>query len=199
MSEKLTLDVGIDLDGCVYDFVEAMALFAARYLKRPITDFPSASRWNFYLDWGLTLEEFTEIYAAGVNDGEVLWAGKPYDQTVEGWSAIRTAGHRIHILTDRSPHGAVDLAHEATKYWLDTWGLRYETLTFTPDKTKILQVAKNPELVTFIEDRVENYVALREAGVNAVLMTRDWNKDHNAQRVPTLVDYAEYVKVISKR
>lgn len=199
MAEKTTFDVGVDLDGVVYDFVSAFVEEARLQGAGNIPKKAVARGWQFYRAWGITDEEFLTIYTRGVHSGRILWDGGLYPGTTEGWKALRDAGHRIHVLTDRRPPGAEDAAYAATCHWLTVNGLRPDSLTITADKTEILNLAVDPSKVAFIEDKPENHAALTQAGVHAVLMHRSWNENAPGQRVPNLLTFAQIVNSLPLR
>ena len=184
-----TFDVGIDLDGCVYDFVTVLGDFAAGYHDQPRRNFPGAQSWEFFKDqWGWDLDTFLDTFSAGVLAGHVLWQGTPFPTVVDTWNQLRADGHRLHVITDRSPRGAVNEAQHATMSWLASHGLEFDTLTFSPDKTKLRTVASGSNLV-FIEDRVENVQALTAAGVTTFCQARPWNEGHDFDYVESFAEF----------
>jgi len=191
-------DVGIDLDGCVYDFVSAIR--KEIFLNHPHLDPSSeAKSWTFYEQWGLSTDEFLGIYSEGVKSQRVLWQGKPIAGSIEGWHQLADAGHRIHIITDRRPPGAEREAQEATLAWLAQHNLPYDSLTFSPDKTLIRALSHHPEKVVFVDDKRENHDALTSAGIHSFLMDRPWNQSVLGERVNSLTHYAEKVGHLSGR
>jgi FMN phosphatase YigB (HAD superfamily) len=192
-----TLDVGVDVDGVLYDFVDALRRQVSKYNENTI--YPEAYRWNFYQDWGLAEDEFHKHYADGVLNRELLWEGTPYVGAREAWYAIRNMGHRIHIVTDRRPHGAEKEAIEGTLHWLNTHGFHADSIQFSPDKTLILDKVENPEKVFFVDDRPENVYDLLNVGVRAYILNRPWNTNASGPRVNSLKEYAELVNNISFR
>lgn len=191
-------DVGIDLDGCVYDFAAAMQIEAAiRYPSLDVSQ--KVHSWAFYESWGISLEEFQDLYSSGVREGRVLWQGDPYPGTAEAWNFLAEEGHSIHIITDRRPPGAEEAAREATVAWLATHGLTYASLTFSPDKTLIRRIARDPERTIFVDDKHENHTALQMARVRSFLMDRPWNQRSPGPRVRDLAHYAERVTDLTGR
>jgi FMN phosphatase YigB (HAD superfamily) len=191
-------DIGVDLDGCAYDFVEAIRVETR--LHFPHLDSSSEARsWTFYESWGLTAPEFLELYAQGVRGGRVLWQGEPYPGTVEAWQSIAGAGHRIHVITDRQPPGAESQAREATLYWLEQCSLPYTSISFSPDKTLIARLAEYRDRTMFVDDKHENHVALQTAGIRSFLLDRPWNQQASGPRVRDLAHYAGRIAELSGR
>ena len=168
-----TFDIGVDLDGVVYDFVHALRTYIMTVTGRTAASMPDPTRWEFYLDWDLTLEEFLELFNAGVNAGHIFRVGRPLSGVVEGLKILLGDGHRIHIVTDRGRVGRPGLSEQHTRFFLDRNDVAFTSLTVDHDKTKV-------RTDVFIDDRPENYLALREAGVDAYLRSHRYN-DH----VPT--------------
>jgi len=190
-------DIGVDVDGVLYDFIGA--------LREHITGsddpeiLPFANSWEFYKKWGLTDQQFLNHYSEGVHAGKVLWEGQPYANTREGWDTLLTAGHRIHIITDRQPPGAEEEAMSATRHWLASHDLNPTSVVFSADKTHILHLAQDGKRVAFIDDRPENVHALRAAGILAFIMNRPWNQDVQGERVNDLLEFANIINVLAKK
>lgn len=179
------LRVGIDLDGVCYDFVASLQQYLLTRDLDPqqLTD---AQRWEFYEDWGLSLEEFLDACHRGVDAGVVFSHGSPFPGTVAALRRLQDAGHELHVVTDRS-FGAPGASRQATEAWLARHGVPHTSLTISADKT----VA---DVELFIEDRVENYRALDAAGVEVYLLDRPWNQhETTARRVASLDEFADRV------
>lgn len=183
------MKLGIDLDGVCYGFTDALRHYLVVHHGYIPHELPDAETWTFHQDqWGLTLEEFMQFYADGVDAGVVFVHGEPLEGTLEAFAAMREAGHTIHIVTDRSvgskaAHNTVD--------WLKEWGLEYDSITFTSDKTIL-----NVDYV--FDDRDKNYVEISEArNAIPVLLTRPWNVDlPNALRVD---DWQGFLDIVESR
>jgi 5'(3')-deoxyribonucleotidase len=160
--------VGIDLDGVGYVFENSWIDAANAYLDLP-EDLPyfKPQQWAWYLDLGFTLEEFLEVFAWGIDHG-FIFTGPVSPGFAEMVKAIQMNGHSIHIVTDRSL-GTPGNAQRATIAWLAQHGVPYDSITFSRDKTVV-------KTDFFIEDKLENYDALREAGTACYLLNRPWNQ-----------------------
>ena len=105
----------LDLDGVVYDFIGALRRFAHETQGIDLDSMPPANEWNFFgPQWGWSLDTFLETFSDGVRAGEIFWKGAPLPNAVEGWARLRETVDVLHVVTDRSPRGAVQEAHDAT-------------------------------------------------------------------------------------
>lgn len=170
LSPGTGVDVGVDVDGVLYDFVEALRHWLNVSTGRDRSTMPDALVWGFHgKQWGLTLEEFLRHYHEGVEAGVVFTHGSPYPGAREGLSALRSLGHRLHVVTDRAHVGSPGVSEAATRAWLEHHSLPHDTVLLSGDKTCI-------GARVFIEDRVENARALAAAGTGVVLLDRPWNQ-----------------------
>lgn len=178
--------VGIDLDGVCYDFAASFRNHLITNEGFPRWWTPKATRWEFYEDWGFTLDEFMRHFRDGVNKEIIFWQGTPYDGVREAFQNIKAAGHSIHIVTDRKV-GSPGKAERSTVYWLNRYDLPYDSLTFSADKTVV-------NLDVMVDDKPANYEALTTAGVDAHLLTRPWNQHvTDAKRVLDLLHFSEVI------
>lgn len=175
--------VGVDLDGVCYDFADSLRTF----LEGTHRKYPEPTRWEFYEDWGFTLPEFIELCHEGVNAGVIFTEGDPFPGTVEALTRLHSAGHTIHIVTDRS-FGSAGGSEAATRLWLDGHKIPFDSLTFTSDKTIV-------RADYFIDDKLQNYDELFAAGVEVYLFDRPWNQHPTPRdRVSSLAEFVEKVK-----
>lgn len=173
------MDIGIDLDGCGYDQVEALR----RWMKQILpSQHPAQVKlstmgrndpttpWHFYETWGFSWEQIKPFWAAGVDAGVIWRSGAPIEGFREVMTRLEAAGHKRHVVTDRSIGKNCETA---TVTWLETYKIPYDTLTFTADKTSV-------PVDVFIEDRDKNFLALNQAGTPCFLMDRPWNRHIDA-------------------
>lgn len=180
--------VGIDLDGVCYDFAASVREYLCNTVGTHDPDrCTDPTRWEFYEDWGLDLPAFLDVFHEGVNAGVIFTHGDPHPNVAEAFAVIHGAGHSIHIVTDRSV-GEPGASEAATAAWLDRHGLRFDSLTFSADKTVVA-------LDVMVDDKLANYDALDDAGVEAYLLTRPWNQvsDRPRRRVLDLLHFAEVI------
>lgn len=182
--------VGWDLDGVEYDFAEsvrrAVKHFGMDKELRLCKGEPDD--WYFYRAWGLTDQEFVELCHRGADAG-IIFAGP---RRTGGGSAIRrvrSAGHSVHIVTDRSFGLSPEVSQEITKEWLTQHKYEYDSLTFSADKTVV-------PTDYFIEDKLQNYDALDQVGTEVYLINRPWNAQQDTRRrVDNLNEFADTILV----
>lgn len=165
------LDIGVDLDGCAYDFFIAFRNYVANLMGVDPLTFPEPSTWRFYegAPWNMVTQEFIDHVNAAANAGIMFASGDPLDGVADGFARLRAAGHRIHVVTDRGRTGAEGVGERLTREWLTRHALEFDSLTLTPDKTSV-------HTDVFIDDRPENFVVLRAAGVDAFLRDQPYNQ-----------------------
>lgn len=196
---RVTLDVGLDLDGCFYDFAAAYydACCAMGVIKRdPLYRLVSpATRWEFYEDHGHDLGQFLANCNQAADLG-LLWAGPVMPGGKVAWQALVDAGVRVHVKTDRSFGSFCAAPSEvATRMWLHINGLRHETVTFGADKTQ------GPAVDVMLDDKLANYDALDQAGTQVWLFDRPWNQDpgDNRRRVYSYDEFLTRVDVLARQ
>jgi hypothetical protein len=175
--------VGVDLDGVCYDFAGGLR----RYLGLSLEEAPEPTRWEFYEDWGLALDDFLIHCHAGVNAGWLFWVGDPFPGTREALVRLRNAGHTIVIITDRF-FGDTGASERATRQWLDNHDLPYDEIHFTSDKTTV-------SVDYMVDDKFSNYEAMFNSGVRSYLLDRPWNYEY-AAALHRLSSLSEYVDIV---
>lgn len=184
--------VGIDLDGVVFNFADSLRRYlkhAGHHNKYDIGE-GETSTWDFYKDWGLTLDEFVKHCHDGVDAGFVFRGGQR-DGATEAIRRIRSFGHSIHIITDRAFGATPKASQRATLEWLAEHDIPYDSLHFSADKTIV-------ETDYFVEDKLENYDKLEAAGVETYLVNRPWNKEVGDKR-RRISGIAEFAHVIEEK
>lgn len=167
----MTLRIGLDLDGVVYDFVDDFRqyLVEGMYLSG---DYPDPTSWNIWDHWPITEEMFAGHLKDAIKFGDLFaHADCTYPGAVAAVRRLADAGHTIHIVTHR-PTAAV----AATVQWLADVDLPYTTLTFAADKTTV-------PVNVIIEDNVDNALAVVSTGARAILMDRPWNREWEGAEV----------------
>lgn len=188
--------VGVDLDGVLYNFGDSVK----RYLdhigqghiwKSGPTPTPF---WDFYKDWGWTGKEFVELCNAGADAG-FIFTGPMREHAKISMDRLANAGHYIIIITDRGFGSTPEVSHKNTVNWLQWHNIYYDELVFSADKTC------RPTDV-FVEDKIENYDALLQAGTKPFLINRAWNVVDGGDarnRINCVCEFADAVEDITKQ
>ncbi len=171
--------IGIDLDSCVYPFPEAFRRYAGLEVR-------PARQWNFFEDDGYTEAQFLAIFEEGVDAGVIFAVGDPIVGSVEALQELRRQGHTIHIVTDRF---VGKLPHANTEAWLALWGIEYNSLTYTRDKTIL-------RLDAAIDDRPAHVDALRLVGCHSYLLDRGRTDQVGHRRL--VADWPEFVRKVAQ-
>lgn len=179
--------IGIDLDGVTYDFVGNLREWAISHGAHGKPELP-AERWDFFLDWGWTSEEFLRYFGDAVRSTELFWTGRPVPGAVEALGRLKAAGHEIVIVTHRGhPDPVVSrIMREATVHWLDLYSIPHDSLIFDGTKTRL-------GIDVLLDDAPHQIEAAREAGERAVFFTQPWNADEEGERVGSWVEFERLV------
>jgi len=178
------MDIGSDYDGVISSFHQGvekcLRANGLGHLK------PSRTEYQFWKPWGWSNSKFHKFWVKGVEDG-IIFASPPYPGAVAALNDIKAAGHKLHIITHRGWKSHPGLAEELTAACLERDGINYDSLTFSEDKTVIWTDM-------MVDDKPENYYALKEAGTDAYLLTREWNTHiKGAKRVRSIGEFSRIV------
>lgn len=180
-------DVGIDLDGVMYDFAGVFHEFVQ---NRSGMTLPKPERWDFYKDWGMTDKDFEILLAEAIDKMRIFDSVAPMENTVEGWNLLKANGIKIHVLTHRG-----HLAYEQTVKWLTKYGLIPDSLHFGDNKTILKKIAKDE--CAAIDDYPLYYDRYEKADILSFLRTQPWNGEKYARRVDDLLEFAEKVVTLN--
>jgi len=184
-------DVGIDLDGVVYPFTTAFRKYCQDVLGDG--DYPDPQTWTFYKEWDISSDNFTKMLEEGPVTHNLFANEVPMEGSQEAWELLRTLGVKVHVITSR-PH----TAWAQTAQWLVTHGLTPDHLFFTHDKAILSHVAEQESAM--IDDHVEYYEQLENAGVISVLRNQPWNRHkENARRAESLLEFATLIEKVNNR
>jgi uncharacterized HAD superfamily protein len=181
-------DVGIDMDGVIYDFAKVFHAYAQTKMGKEL---PLPTTWDFYKEWGLTDQQFDEWLVEGVQKAQLFNCDAPMDNTVEGWNLLKENNIKIHLLTHRG-----SVSYEQTIQWLERFGFYPDSLHFGTNKG-ILKAFATDECAA-IDDYPLYYTQYDRAGVISFLRTQPWNEQVYARRVTDLLDFAKKVVTINE-
>lgn len=180
-------DVGIDLDGVIYDFAGVFHEFVQ---NRSGITLPEPAKWDFYKDWGMTDKDFDIILAEATQKMRIFDSVAPMENTVDGWNLLKTHGIKIHVLTHRG-----HLAYEQTASWLNKYGLIPDSLHFGDNKTILSTIATDE--CAAIDDYPLYYDRYEKANILSFLRTQPWNGEKYARRVDDLLEFAEKIVTLN--
>jgi len=186
--------IGIDLDGVVYDFVRACNQWVIGNEPDPYHSLaiahPTAEHWHFYEDWGYSAEEYRALVLRGVAADYIFRMGTPMDDAIRGLNRLKGRKHTIHFVTSRD-FGT--LSHSHTVAWLRDWGITYDSLTFTNEKTLV-------DVDLFLDDHAPHVDALRAKGVKAFLLDLQRSETQGHQHlVRSWSDFVDEVDIEADR
>lgn len=162
--------VAVDIDGVLYELVDALRQWRHRRLGVPLAAMPDPGIYDLESAWGYRPGGLVADLVAGVRDGEVFWKGAAHRPGLAGVRALKAAGYRVVLVTARNLPGVEDLCLEATTSWLASPGVQvdYDELVLASDKTTV-------EWHFLVDDYEKNVRAGHAAGRHAVLVNRGWN------------------------
>ncbi len=182
--------VGVDLDGVVFRFTKAFVDHVKKCKPEILSGDPEeeAPAWDWFTKWPMTREQFLAEMTCAVDSMELFWTAELYENDI-AWQIqrLQEAGHFVHIVTHRFSGSAPKAAEVATHWALNRNGIRFDDITFAQDKTSV-------KTDYFLEDNVDNYLALQEAGTLAFLINRPYNQSRpGAWRVDTFAQFVDEV------
>lgn len=186
MNANLITDVGIDLDGVLYNFAHEFREYCTARLG--VTELPYPKHWEFYEDWGLDKDTFYQWLNEATEQEQIFNRGLPYPLVLEGWEKLRTLDVKIHILTHRHP-----LAYAQTAEWLLRYGLVPDTLHFGANKNILKTLSTGTAAA--IDDYTGYYDSYTNANIKAFMMSQPWNAQHPGRRVPDMLAFAHAIEV----
>lgn len=175
------LVANIDMDGVVYDFVDAMReAFDYRYGQAMLgrgeatpTSWPDPTRWSVWNEWPITRDDFYEVLYAEVLDGHLFRRGNAIDGAIDGIGALKELGYHVRIVTSKTFHDrrVTEKARIGTLRWLYDHDVPYDTITFT-DVTAG-KAGIRADVVVDDKPKVEGWLQPQAANV---LFDQPWNR-----------------------
>jgi len=169
--------LGVDLDGVVGDFYEAMRHIAALWLDKPVESL--TREVTFGLDeWGLDeYGGYELLHRFAVIQRNLFRDMKPIRDAPSTLRKLSNHGIRIRIITHRL---FLKYSHKATinqtVEWLDNWDIPYWDLCFMNDKGAV-------GAHVYLDDAPANVTRLRELGCKTIVFTNSTNRDLPGPRV----------------
>lgn len=154
----------------------------------------SKSYWNYFEDWGWDWPRFKELCDYGVDNG-LIFTGHFFDDARESIERIRSLGHEVILITDRSFGSDPMNSRKNTIEAYERAGIHYDEIHFTSDKTSV-------HVETMVEDKLENYDALINNGTPTWLINREWNEIPGGDmrnRIDGISQYADAIESITEK
>jgi 5'(3')-deoxyribonucleotidase len=170
------MTLNIDLDGVLYNFHEEISKFVEED-PRLITN------WNIWDCWGITKNDFYNIFNKFIESGGFL-KGEPEADAVDTLK-ILSKKHLINICTSRSTQNRIDVSAQVRRHTVD-WLLKYKI----PHQN--LFFLREKELVggLLLDDNMEFLETYRKVGVS-ICFNRPWNKEYHGLRVRNWKEFGE--------
>lgn len=165
--------IGLDVDNVLYPFGTVMTRWAERSKAlAPGTLDDVALSWAWYRDqWGMTHEEFMDLFRQGVLAGYIFTEGCPTEGSVSAVRRLHDRGHEVVYITDRAIPGVDEwLAFDLTADWLNQHGFP------NPGNVIITGVKHSVRTDVLLDDKPEHITAAHAAGHPMPLL---WARPHN--------------------
>lgn len=169
MKPGTRLTINVDMDGVIYDFVEAMR----HEFRWRGHDTPVPEQWSFEKAWGVSRDKFTEVMYEGILDGRVFGPG--LDRVIPGakeaLQGLWYRDHHIRLVTHKShfPEPVRTQAIHNTMQFLRVEGIRWHDLAFM-SKDKLDYLAD-----VVIDDKGDTTGWAQDGALN-ILMDQPWNQ-----------------------
>jgi 5'(3')-deoxyribonucleotidase len=182
--------LGLDLDGCVANFIERMRVIYAEWSGKEITSLDPNPTYGFP-EWGLVPGEYDRLHRFAVTQRELFSSMEPLPGAPSSLRHLSAEGLRIRIATHRL---FISYFHEPaasqTIRWLENHGIPYWDLCLIEDKSAV-------RADLFVEDSVKNIKKLEGFGCETVCIT---NSTNAAEAVPLrAANWAEAEQLIRER
>ena len=182
-------DVGIDLDGVLFDFSAVVTKHFSEYFGQ---EFPTPQGWEFYEEWGLSASAFYELLDKLTYEREIFNDAAPISKSMVGWQNLKEQGLKLHVITHRSPS-----AYGQTVRWLERYRMIPDSLHFSGQKADILNAISTDESAA-IDDYIEQYRDYENAGVRSYMFRQQWNRGYPVRHVDTLPEFADAIKLYNQ-
>ncbi len=179
--------IGIDCDGILANFTHDFTKLANRIHGSPIIFDREIDTWLSDETYGISKQEFSKVWDQ-VNDA--FWEGlAPCCSQYEFNRLAEIADvKRLVVITNRKPW-----AYEATKRWLDRFGIGHAVLVHTKDKQEAVRLSG---VDYFIDDRPRNCLQALDAGAKSFVMDWRYNRGFEHEKIIRVRSVTEYLKII---
>lgn len=181
--------LGLDLDGCVADFVGHMREVFSHWSGQPIEEVEEFPTYGMP-EWELLPGEYERLHRFAVTQKNLFAEMKPIQGAPQALRRLSTEGVWIRVATHRLfiPNFHATAAQQ-TIQWLETNDIRYWDLCLIEDKSAI-------RANLFIEDNPKNIRALLAQGTDVICMTNPINSGEAdiTQRAANWIEAEEMIR-----
>jgi 5'(3')-deoxyribonucleotidase len=161
---------GVDLDGVVGDFYDAMREIAAAWLDKPLESLSKDVSFGLE-EWGINeFGGYERLHRFAVTQRDLFRNMKPVKNASATLRKLSACGIRIRIITHRL---FLKYSHKTTITqtvdWLDSYDIPYWDLCFMKDKGA---VGAN----VYIDDTPANIDLLRASGCKCIVFSNSTNR-----------------------
>jgi len=189
--ETETFVLGVDLDGCVSNFLERMKVIFAEWEGRDLASLHPKPTYGFP-EWGLNLRKYNRLHRFAVTQRQLFSTMEPIDGAPQALRRLSAENVRIRIVSHRL---FIPYFHEAaasqTILWLEKHGIPYWDLCLIKDKSAV-------RADVFVEDTPSNVRKLQSHGVDVICFTNPSN-EQEALSVPRVSTWQEAEQMIRSR
>jgi len=169
--------LGVDLDGVVGDFYEAMRVIAAEWLNKDLDSLTREVKYGLE-EWGIAeYGGYERLHRFAVTQRNLFRDMRPLEDAPSTLRKLSNRGVRIRIITHRL---FLKYSHKTTITqtvdWLDNWDIPYWDLCFMNDKGAV-------GAHVYIDDAPSNIIRLREQGYYTIVFANSTNRDLSGPRV----------------
>lgn len=161
--------LGLDLDGCVTDFLATMKVVFAEWSGQPVEALDPRPSYGFP-EWGLDPTQYKRLHRFAVTQRKLFADLAPVVGAPQALRRLSAEGVRIRIVTHRL---FIPYFHEAaasqTVRWLEQHGIPYWDLCLITDKSAV-------RADVFLEDTVANIERLQAVGTDVICFSNPSNE-----------------------
>jgi 5'(3')-deoxyribonucleotidase len=190
MADGESFVLGLDLDGCVANFIERMREIYAEWSGKDIGSLHPDPTYGFP-EWDLADKEYNRLHRFAVTQRQLFKTMQPLPGAPPALRRLSAEGVRIRIATHRL---FIAYFHEPaalqTIRWLEDQGIPYWDLCLIEDKTAV-------RADLFVEDSPRNLERLKLLGYETICITNSTNISYAAEVRAT--DWTEAESLIRER
>jgi uncharacterized HAD superfamily protein len=173
----MEIKVGIDLDGvigkCAEYVIDEIYMETGRIVL--LSDLVDHKMSN-------SIPEHMHVVDKIMTSPDLILNMEMYSENIAALNYVRekiecdSIRVNYHIITAR--RDIMPNIEKNTRVWMDRSGMKYDKLSLVEPRSNKTDIAKENEIDIFVEDRLENAIALDAIGIKCILIDRPWNQDN---------------------